>query len=77
MSTCNTGHLSVQVIVHALVSCKRHFYVLLLILMFYHTSLCFTNKFGLTQITQNNTTQEGALVNGTTDTLKNLRQSLV
>ena len=32
-------------IVPALVSCKPHFYVLLLTLMLYHTSVCFTNKF--------------------------------
>ena len=32
-------------IVPALVSCKPHFYVLLLILIRYHTSVCFTNKF--------------------------------
>jgi len=31
-------------IVPALVSCKPHFYVLLLILMLYHTSVCFTVK---------------------------------
>ena len=31
-------------IIPALVSCKPHFYVLLLILICYHTSVCFTNK---------------------------------
>ena len=46
MSTCNTGHLSEQdYTCLVLVSCKSHFYVLLLILICYHTSMCFTNKF--------------------------------
>jgi len=44
MSICNTGHLSER-IVPALVSRKPNFYVLLLILMLYHTSVCFTNNF--------------------------------